>query len=72
MRSAFTILVGIPARKRPFGRPTSRGESSIKVDLTKQAVGVSIRFHWLKRLFSGGACEQGISMSRNILSNAVD
>jgi hypothetical protein len=33
MRSAFTILVGIPARKRPFGRPTSRWEDNVRMDL---------------------------------------
>ena len=32
-RSAFKILTGKPARKRPLGRPRRRWEDNIKIDL---------------------------------------
>jgi hypothetical protein len=33
MRNTCRILVGIPERNRPFGRPRSRGEDNIKIIL---------------------------------------
>jgi len=30
---AYSVLVGIPERKRPLGRPRSRWEDNIKMDL---------------------------------------
>jgi hypothetical protein len=32
-KNAYTILVGNPEGKRPFGKPTRSGEDNIKVDL---------------------------------------
>ena len=32
-RSAFKILTGTPAGKRPFGRPRRRWEDNIRMDL---------------------------------------
>jgi hypothetical protein len=32
-RNAYRILVGKPERKRPLGRPRSRWEDNIKIDL---------------------------------------
>ena len=34
-RYAHRVLVGKPERKRPLGRPRSRGEDNIKMDLRK-------------------------------------
>jgi len=33
MSSAFKILVGIPERKRPFGRPKRKWEDNIRMDV---------------------------------------
>jgi hypothetical protein len=33
MRNSYTILVGRPEGKRPFGRPRRRWEDNIRVDL---------------------------------------
>ena len=43
-RSAFKILRGTPAGKRPLGRPRSRWEDNIKMD--PKEIG-SIRGIWL-------------------------
>ena len=32
-RGVFVVLVGKPEAKRPLGRPRSRGENNIKMDL---------------------------------------
>ena len=40
-RSAFKILTGTPAGKRPLGRPRRRWEGNINMDLWK--MGVSAR-----------------------------
>jgi len=32
-RSAFRILIGTPARKKPLGRPRRRWEDNIRMDL---------------------------------------
>jgi hypothetical protein len=37
-RSAFKILTGTPARKRPLGRPRRRWEDSIKMDFKKISI----------------------------------
>jgi len=39
MRNAYKILVGKPERKRPRGRPRSRWEDNIKMDLKGNSVG---------------------------------
>ena len=40
-RSAFKILTGTPAGKRPVGRPRHRWENNIKIDLQK--VGIDVK-----------------------------
>ena len=45
-RSAFKILTGTLAGKRPLGRPRHRWEDNIKMDLKE----VAIRVIWLIRL----------------------
>jgi hypothetical protein len=35
MRNAYKILVGIPERRRPFGRPSFRWEDNIRINLTE-------------------------------------
>ena len=37
-RSAFKILVGIPTRKRPSGRPRRRWEDNIRMDLKETGI----------------------------------
>jgi len=38
-RSVYRVLVGKPERKRPLGRPRSRWEDNIKVDLQEMGCG---------------------------------
>jgi hypothetical protein len=39
MRSAYNILVGKPEGRRPLGRPRSRWEDNIKMDLREIGFG---------------------------------
>ena len=43
-RSAFKILIGIPAGKKPLGRPRHRCEDDIRIDLKE--IGISMR-NWV-------------------------
>ena len=43
-RSAFKILTGKPAGKRPFGRPRRRWEDNIRMDL--EEIGINMR-NWV-------------------------
>ena len=43
-RSAFKILIGKPAGKRPLGRPRRRWEDNIRRDLKE--IGIDTR-HWV-------------------------
>ena len=59
-RSAFKIVTGIPAGKRPLGRPTCRWELNIRVDLQEICIttrnwvdSARDRNHW--RAFVNGA-----------------
>jgi hypothetical protein len=45
-RSVYRFSVGKPEGNRPLGRPRSRWEDNIKMDL--QEVGVWIEFSWLR------------------------
>jgi hypothetical protein len=42
----YKVLVGQPERKRPFGRPWSRWEDGIRMDLREIGWGVWIGFDW--------------------------
>ena len=37
-RSAFKIITGTPARKRPLGKPRRRWEDNIKMDLKEMDI----------------------------------
>ena len=43
-RSAFKILTGTPAGKRPLGRPRRRWEDNIRIDLKE--IGINTR-NWV-------------------------
>ena len=43
-RSAFKILIGIPAGKKPLGRPRHRCEDDIRIDLKE--IGINTR-NWI-------------------------
>jgi hypothetical protein len=51
---AYKILVGKPEGKRPLGRPRSRWEDNIEMDLTEKRSGVWIGFIWLGVGTGGG------------------
>jgi hypothetical protein len=48
MRNAYNILVEMPERKRPIGRPRHRWEDNIRMDLREMRWEnvVQDRFHW--------------------------
>jgi hypothetical protein len=55
MRNAYSILVGKPKGKRPFGRPRCRWEDNIRMDLKRNRVGnVWTGFIWIRIGTSGG------------------
>ena len=43
-KSAFKILIGIPTRSRPLGRPRRRWEDNIRMDLKE--IGINTR-NWV-------------------------
>jgi hypothetical protein len=45
-RSAIKILTGTPTGKRTIGRPTSRWENIIRIDLEEVLVGINTR-NWV-------------------------
>jgi hypothetical protein len=53
MRNAYSILVGKPERKRSLGRPTSRCEDNIRMDLREIVLGVWAGFIWVTLGTSG-------------------
>jgi hypothetical protein len=50
-RSAFKILIGTPAGKRPLGRPRCRWEDIIKMDLKE--IGINMR-NWVDSIQDRG------------------
>ena len=52
-RDVYRILVGKPEGKRPLGRPRSRWDDNIKMDLQKIVCGVWTGSIWL-RIGTGG------------------
>jgi hypothetical protein len=43
VRNVYSILVGKPERKTPFGKTRRRWEDNIKLDLTEVGLGMWIR-----------------------------
>jgi hypothetical protein len=52
-RKLYKILMGKPKGKRPLGRPRSRWEDGIRMDLREVGWWVCIGFEWL-RIGTGG------------------
>jgi hypothetical protein len=52
-RKVYKVLVGKHEGKRPLGRPRSRWEDEIRMDLREIGLGVWIGFDWL-RIGTGG------------------
>ena len=52
-RGVYSVLVGKPERKRPLGRPRSRWEDNIKMDLHEVGCGVWSGSSW-HRIGTGG------------------
>jgi hypothetical protein len=53
-RGVYRILVGRPEGKRPLGRPRSRWEDNIKMDLREIGIDGRTGFSWLSVGSSGG------------------
>ena len=51
--SAFRIVTGIPAGKRPLGRPTCRWEDNIRMDLKDIGINTSVD---MKMTIMSGSC----------------
>jgi hypothetical protein len=58
-RNVYRVLVGKPEGKRPLGRPKSRWEDGIRMDLREIGWGVCSGFVWL-RIGTGGAGWAGL------------
>jgi hypothetical protein len=54
MRNPYTILIGIPAGSRPFGRHRCRREDDIKIGLTLNVVRICSGIKWLRTGPNGG------------------
>jgi hypothetical protein len=52
-RKLYKVLVEKSEGKRPLGRPRSRWENGLRMDLTETGLGVWIGFDWL-RIGTGG------------------
>ena len=68
-RNVYRVLVGKPERKRPHGRPRSRWEDNIKMDLQEVGCGGMRRISVLaaNRLASQeGLCPMEYGVSKNI------
>jgi hypothetical protein len=46
-RRFYRVLVGEPERKRPLGRPRSRWEDNIKMDIREIGIAGQTRFEWI-------------------------
>jgi hypothetical protein len=53
-RGAYRVLVGRPDRKRPLGRPRSKGEDNIKIDLQEVGWEQLTGLLWLRIGTDGG------------------
>jgi hypothetical protein len=54
VRVAYNILVWRPEGRRPPGRPRSRWEDNIKMDLREMGLGMWIGLFWLRKGTGGG------------------
>jgi len=52
-RGAYTVLVGRPEGKRPFGRPRHRWENIIKINLQELGWRAWTRLIWLNKRTGG-------------------
>jgi hypothetical protein len=66
-RGVYRVLVGMPQRKRPLGRPRRRLEDNIKMDLREIGIDVA---NWIRLAQDGvplaGFCEHGNETSGSI------
>jgi hypothetical protein len=54
-RKLYKVLVGKPEGKRPLGRPRSRLENGIRMDVREIGLGgLWIGFDWLRTVTGGG------------------
>jgi hypothetical protein len=53
-REVCRVLVGKPEGKRPLGRPRSRWEDNVKVDLQEVGCGIWTGLSWLRRETGNG------------------
>jgi hypothetical protein len=65
-RGVCRVMVRRPEGKRPPGRPRSKWEDNIKMDLQEVGCGVWSGSTWLRRGTGGGTCECGNELSVSI------
>jgi hypothetical protein len=53
-RGVYRVLVGRPESKRPLGRPRSRWEDNIKLDIREIGIDGGTGSNWLRIGSSGG------------------
>jgi hypothetical protein len=66
-RNVYRVLVGKPEGKRPLGRPRSRREDGIKMDLREIGWGVWSGIRWLRIGTGGGALGNTVMNVRVLL-----
>ena len=63
VRSALKILTGIPAGKRPLGRPRRRWEDNIRLDL--EEIGINTR-SWVDSAQDRDYCRALVNSALNL------
>jgi hypothetical protein len=68
-RKVCKVLMGNPEGKKPLGRPMSRWEDGIRIDLRETGLGVWSGFSWLRTGAGGGRYgdEPAVSGARKLL-----
>jgi hypothetical protein len=65
-RGIYRVLVRKPGRKRSLGRPWSRWEDNIKMDLQEMGRGAWTGLIWLRVGQVAGSCKCGFCLSLKI------
>ena len=63
VRSAFEILTDIPSLKRPLGRPRSRWDNNIRMDLKE--IGINTR-NWVYSVQDKDNCRNVVNAALNL------
>ena len=70
--NAYVVMIGIPEGKRPLGRPVYRWEGNIKMDFSRNRIGVSELYSSGLDQSMAGSCKHGneLKSSKKLLGNS--